>query len=67
MTNANFHCLRHIFATRALEAGVDPKTFSELLGHSNPSITMNIYAHSLVEHKIEAMELLAPFYEKSII
>lgn len=67
VTNANFHCLRHTFATRALEAGVDPKTLSELLGHSNPSITMNIYAHSLAEHKIEAMELLAPLYEKSII
>lgn len=65
--SANFHCLRHTFATRALEAGVDPKTLSELLGHSNPSITMNIYAHSLAEHKIEAMELLAPLYERNIV
>lgn len=61
--NANFHCLRHTFATRALEAGVDPKTLSELLGHSNASITMNIYAHSLYEHKFEAMERLASVYE----
>ena len=61
--NAHFHCLRHTFATRALEAGVDPKTLSELLGHSNPSITMNIYAHSLYEHKFEAMERLAAIYE----
>lgn len=61
--NANFHCLRHTFATRALEAGVDPKTLSELLGHSNASITMNIYAHSLYEHKFEAMERLAAVYE----
>lgn len=61
--NANFHCLRHTFATRTLEAGVDPKTLSELLGHSNASITMNIYAHSLYEHKLEAMERLAAVYE----
>lgn len=61
--NANFHCLRHTFATRALEEGVDPKTLSELLGHSNASITMNIYAHSLYEHKYEAMERLAAVYK----
>lgn len=61
--HANFHCLRHTFATRALEEGVDPKTLSELLGHSNASITMNIYAHSLFEHKFEAMERLASIYE----
>ncbi|MDO4312475.1 MAG: tyrosine-type recombinase/integrase [Eubacteriales bacterium] len=60
--NANFHCLRHTFATRALEEGVDPKTLSELLGHSNASITMNIYAHSLYEHKYEAMEKLEAVY-----
>lgn len=46
-----FHAIRHTFATRALELGVDIKTLSEILGHSNVSITLNIYAHSLLEQK----------------
>ncbi len=51
-----FHAIRHTFATRALELGVDIKTISEILGHSNVSITLNIYAHSLIEHKKAAIE-----------
>jgi Site-specific recombinase XerD len=51
-----FHAIRHTFATRALELGVDIKTLSEILGHSNVSITLNIYAHSLMEQKQIAME-----------
>lgn len=51
-----FHAIRHTFATRALELGIDIKTLSELLGHSNVSITLNIYAHSLMEQKKIAMD-----------
>lgn len=50
-----FHAIRHTFATRALELGVDIKTLSEILGHSNVSTTLNIYAHSLMEQKKMAM------------
>ncbi|MBN7773641.1 tyrosine-type recombinase/integrase [Clostridium aminobutyricum] len=53
-----FHAIRHTFATRALELGVDIKTLSEILGHSNVSITLNIYAHSLMEQKKIAMDKL---------
>lgn len=53
-----FHAIRHTFATRALEVGVDIKTLSEILGHSNVSITLNIYAHSLMEQKKIAMDKL---------
>lgn len=52
---ANFHALRHTFATRALEAGVDFKTLSVLLGHSDISVTMNRYAHVLDDTKSNAM------------
>lgn len=51
-----FHAIRHTFATRALELGIDIKTLSEILGHSNVSITLNIYAHSLMDQKKIAME-----------
>ncbi|WP_283607005.1 site-specific integrase [Faecalispora anaeroviscerum] len=53
-----FHAIRHTFATRALELGVDIKTLSEILGHSNVSITLNVYAHSLMEQKKKAIEKL---------
>lgn len=51
-----FHSTRHTFATRALELHVDIKTVSEILGHSNVAITMNVYAHSLMEQKKIAID-----------
>ncbi len=56
LRDRKFHAIRHTFATRGLELGVDIKTISEILGHSNVSITLNIYAHSLIEQKKAAME-----------
>ncbi len=53
-----FHAIRHTFATRALELGVDIKTLSEILGHSNVSITLNVYTHSLMEQKKIAVNKL---------
>ena len=52
----NFHALRHTFATRCVEAGVDIKTLSELLGHSNVNFTLNTYVHSSVERKRSQIE-----------
>lgn len=53
-----FHSLRHTFATRALECGMDVKTLSEILGHKNTNITLNRYVHSLPDHKREMMNRL---------
>lgn len=53
------HSLRHTFATRALECGMDVKSLSEILGHKNATITLNRYAHSLWEHKAEMMNKLS--------
>lgn len=53
-----FHALRHTFATRALECGMDVKTLSEILGHRSPTVTLNRYAHSLYDHKKEMMNKL---------
>ena len=63
VANANFHALRHTFATRAVESGVDIKTLSELLGHADVSTTLNRYAHSLDEQKRKAMALMADLYK----
>ena len=54
----SFHSLRHTFATRALECGMDVRTLSEILGHKNPTVTLNRYAHSLMEHKTAMMNKL---------
>ena len=61
--DANFHCLRHTFATRALESGVEIKTLSEILGHADVSTTFNKYAHSLPEQKRKAMDAVSKFYK----
>ncbi|WP_279233035.1 tyrosine-type recombinase/integrase [Fonticella tunisiensis] len=53
-----FHNLRHTYATKLFEAGVPLKTVSELLGHSNISITANIYTHVMPKEKITAAEKL---------
>lgn len=60
--NRKFHAIRHTFATRALELGVDMKTLSEILGHSNVNITLNVYAHSLMEQKKKAIEKMNELY-----
>ena len=46
-----FHALRHTFATRALERGMDYKTLSAILGHYSVAFTMDTYVHSMDEHK----------------
>ena len=48
---ANFHLLRHTYATVCIENGFDAKTVSELLGHSNVNITLNRYVHSSLDTK----------------
>lgn len=53
-----FHALRHTFATRAVECGMDVKTLSEILGHKNPTVTLTRYVHSLESHKREMMNKL---------
>lgn len=61
----NFHSLRHTFATRALELGMDVKTLSEILGHKNSTITLNRYSHSLLEHKVEFMNKVGKLLDTS--
>lgn len=62
ITHKSFHSLRHTFATRALECGMDIKTLSEILGHKNPTVTLNRYAHSLMEHKKDMMNKLGKLF-----
>lgn len=50
-SDINFHLLRHTYATRCVEVGIDIKSLSEILGHSNVSITLDKYVHSSLKFK----------------
>ncbi|WP_052466672.1 tyrosine-type recombinase/integrase [Beduini massiliensis] len=47
----NFHSLRHTYATKCVESGIEIKSLSEILGHSDISITLNRYVHSSLRFK----------------
>lgn len=59
--NANFHALRHTFATRCVEAGFDIKSLSEILGHSSVNITLNRYVHPTMDLKRSNMNKLSEY------
>lgn len=54
----HFHMLRHTYTSNLLSGGAAPKDVQELLGHSDVSTTMNIYAHSTKEAKRTSARLL---------
>lgn len=53
-----FHCLRHTFATECIEVGMDIKSLSEILGHTDISITLRVYVHSSDKQKKKYLEKL---------
>lgn len=54
----NFHALRHTFATRCVETGIDAKALSEILGHASVRITLDRYVHPSLDAKRSHMERL---------
>ena len=60
--DANFHALRHTFATRCIELGFDVKSLSEILGHSSVTITLNRYVHPSMELKQKNMNMLSELF-----
>lgn len=50
------HCLRHTFATRAIENGMEPQILKTIMGHSSLSMTMDLYSHVLPDKKAAEME-----------
>lgn len=58
----NFHTLRHTYATNCIEGGVDVKSLSEMLGHSNVKITLNYYVHPSMDTKRMYADSLCEFY-----
>ena len=56
-----FHDLRHTFATHALTSGVDAKTLSGILGHTNASFTLDTYTHTTGDMQKRAAEIVEIF------
>ncbi len=56
--NFHFHQLRHTYTSNLLSNGAAPKDVQELLGHSDVSTTMNVYAHSTRKAKRNSARLL---------
>lgn len=61
IADANFHTLRHTFATRCVEAGFDVKSLSEILGHSSVNITLDRYVHPSMDLKRNNMNKLSEY------
>lgn len=62
--DANFHVLRHTFATNCIGYGADVKSVSEILGHSDVKITLNRYVHPTLDTKRSNINLLDMVYGK---
>lgn len=60
--NYNFHVLRHTFATNCVDSGMDIKSLSEILGHSNVQITLNRYVHPSMDTKRKYLNALSAEY-----
>ena len=65
LEHANFHALRHTFATRCVELGFDIKSLSEILGHSTVNITLNRYVHPSMDLKQKNMNMLSDLFSVS--
>ena len=59
LINLTPHVLRHTFATRGLESGIELRVMQELLGHSNFKMTTDLYTHVLPDKKQESIMKLA--------
>ena len=59
----NFHMIRHTFATRCLEAGMNIKVVSKLLGHSKIQLTLDIYSHVLEQFQDEEISKVTDYFK----
>ena len=60
------HQLRHTYATMLYDADVDVKTAQELLGHADPTVTMNIYTHLSSTKKEKALDALHQHFSETL-
>lgn len=61
LPDIRFHDLRHTFATHAIKHGVDAKTLSGILGHTNASFTLDTYTHVTSDMRKDAAQIVGGF------
>ena len=59
------HVFRHTFCTNMANAGMDIKALQYVMGHSDASITLNVYTHASYDHAAEQMAKLVDFPQSS--
>ena len=65
LEDVHFHQLRHTFATRCLEAQSDILSVSSLLGHASTKLTLDTYADSMLEQRIEVIDQMEKTFRQS--
>ena len=60
LPHVRFHDIRHTFATRAIEQGIDVATVAGLLGHADVTTTTHYYVHPRDASMRKAMAAVAP-------
>lgn len=65
LDHVKFHAIRHTFATRAIEKGIDIATVSGILGHADVTTTTHFYVHPREKAMALAMQSITPIYENA--
>ena len=61
LPSIRFHDLRHTFTSHAANTGIEPKTLSEIVGHSKASFTLDTYAHVTTEMQKTASNIMTNY------
>jgi integrase len=65
LPDMRFHDLRHTAASLLLAAGKHVKVVQEILGHSTPTVTLNVYSHTMPTMQREAVDCLGSMLESA--
>lgn len=65
--NCSFHDLRHCYTSSLARAKVPVVTASKIVGHKNPSVTLDVYSHCEWDDVVEAVESVSALFEEGLV